>query len=193
MPVRAEAEGAGELDDNDSPTSRPHPLVIAVTTAARGGLLWLAAAVVLNRLGRSRAARRGLFAGAAGMAAAHVIAPLVGRRRPRADDLPARQALPERPTSAAFPSKHATTAAAFAAAVTLEAPAEGLWVTPLAAVVCYGRLRTRAHWPSDVYAGVVLGVAIAVVTRRCGRNSKGVNGPEHRRRRTLRGARRWAS
>jgi len=163
---QAETEGRGEIDDNDLPTSPPHPLIIAVSTAARGGLLWLCAAAVLTWRGHARLAVRGVLAGGCGMAVSHALAPLVGRRRPRARDLPARRALPERPSSASFPSKHATTAAAFATAVALERPSSGLWAMPLAAIVCYSRPRTRAHWPSDVYGGAALGVLIAVALRR---------------------------
>ncbi|MGK3201271.1 phosphatase PAP2 family protein [Amycolatopsis sp. MEPSY49] len=80
--------------------------------------------------------------------------------------------MPETPSSPSFPSKHAVTSAAFATAVAVERPATGLWVTPLAAVVCYGRLRTRVHWPSDVYGGVVLGAAVAVVLHRLRRRAR---------------------
>jgi membrane-associated phospholipid phosphatase len=32
--------------------------------------------------------------------------------------------------------------------------------------VAHSRLRTRAHWPSDVVAGALWGVALGVATRR---------------------------
>ncbi len=115
------------------------------------------------------------------MAASHALARLVGRRRPRARDLPARRALPESPSSPSFPSKHAATSVAFATAVAVERPVTGLWVTPLAAVVCYGRLRTRVHWPSDVYGGAVLGAGVAVLLHRLRRRGSTGSWPRLKR------------
>lgn len=39
-------------------------------------------------------------------------------------------------------------------------------MAPLAGAVAYTRLRTRAHWPSDVVAGALWGIAVGVATRR---------------------------
>ena len=88
------------------------------------------------------------------------------RRRPAAGHLPAYQTLVHKPTSSAFPSAHAATAAAFTTAVACESPLAGLVVAPLAGAVAYTRLRTRAHWPSDVVAGALWGIAVGVATRR---------------------------
>ncbi|RSM49032.1 phosphatase PAP2 family protein [Amycolatopsis balhimycina DSM 5908] len=149
-------------DENDLPVSRPAWPVTALSTVAQGGVLWVFVAAVLAwRPGsRRRAAGRGLVAGAAGMASGHAVKAVVRRRRPPAQRLPARQALPEQPKSSSFPSTHATTAAAFTVAVALTAPAAGAVIAPLAAAVCYSRLRTRAHWPTDVYGGAALGAVV---------------------------------
>jgi undecaprenyl-diphosphatase len=106
------------------------------------------------------------------MAFGHGVKAVVRRRRPPADRLPAHQALPEQPKSSSFPSTHATTAAAFTTAVALSAPAAGAAIAPLAAAVCYSRLRTRVHWPTDVYGGVALGAVVGgLVHRRLTRGS----------------------
>lgn len=164
-PLRAE-DGP---DENDLPVTRPAWPVTALSTLAQGGGLWVVVAGVLAwRPGaRRRAAGRGLVAAAAGMAFGHGVKAVVRRRRPSADRLPARRALPEQPKSSSFPSTHASTAAAFTVAVALTAPAAGAAVAPLAAAVCYSRLRTRAHWPTDVYGGIAMGaVAGGLVHRR---------------------------
>ncbi|MGK3201270.1 hypothetical protein [Amycolatopsis sp. MEPSY49] len=75
MPRAAETEGHDVLDENELSTSPPHRATIVVTTAARGGLLWLGVAVVLARAGQGQAARRGLLAAAGGMAASHARSP----------------------------------------------------------------------------------------------------------------------
>ncbi|WP_340688052.1 phosphatase PAP2 family protein [Amycolatopsis coloradensis] len=156
-------EALRKLDDHGLPTSRAHPVVVATTTAARGGLLWFVVAGLLAvRRGSSRRAGVcGLVAAGAGMVSGHLLSALIRRPRPATRRLPARESLPERPTSSSFPSKHAVTAAAFTTAVALRSPKAGAAVAPLAFVVCYGRVRTHVHWPTDVFGGVALGFAVA--------------------------------
>ncbi|MDQ7805502.1 phosphatase PAP2 family protein [Amycolatopsis sp. A133] len=175
MPSEAPFREGDGPDENDLPVTRPAWPVTTLSALAQGGLLWVVVAGVLAwRPGRRRrAAGRGLVAAAAGMAFGHGMKAVVRRRRPPADSLPAHRALLEKPKSSAFPSTHATTAAAFTVAVALDAPAVGAALAPLAAAVCYSRLRTRAHWPTDVYGGVALGaVAGGVVHRRFRRGSE---------------------
>ena len=81
---------------------------------------------------------------------------LVGRTRP--EDV-----------SLGFPSGHSTAAATFFGAVMLLAgslpPRACAWVRGLAVVmivlVGVARVMLRAHWPSDVLAGIALGLALA--------------------------------
>ena len=150
------------------PPDAPASAVTVLTEAARGGLLWVGiAAALATRRGRARcAARDGVVAVAVASASSHLIGRWLPRRRPAAGHLPAYQALVHKPTSSAFPSAHAATAAAFTTAVTCESPLAGLVVAPLAGAVAYSRLRTRAHWPSDVVAGALWGIAVGVATRR---------------------------
>jgi membrane-associated phospholipid phosphatase len=149
------------------PPDEPAPELTGLTTAARGGLLWMGmAAVLAARGGRfRRAARDGVVAVAMASASSHLIGWGLPRRRPAADHLPAYRALVHKPTSSSFPSSHAATAAAFTTAIARESPAAGLVVAPLAVAVAHSRLRTRAHWPSDVVAGAVWGITVGVSTR----------------------------
>ncbi|MFF1615214.1 phosphatase PAP2 family protein [Amycolatopsis sp. NPDC058278] len=174
MPSEMSFQDADGPDENDLPVTRPAWPVTALSAVAQGGLVWvLVAGVLAWRPGpRRRAAGRGLVAGAAGMAFGHGVKAVVRRPRPAAQDLPAHRALLEQPKSSAFPSTHATTAAAFTVAVALTAPATGAAIAPLAAAVCYSRLRTRAHWPTDVYGGVAIGAVVGgLVHRRFRRGS----------------------
>ena len=143
------------------PARRPFVAVIAVSIAARGGLLWLPVAWLLAKSGRRRTALLALRAGAVAMPLGHLLSLLIPRERPHTN-LPARRALPEHPDSSSFPSKHAMIAAAFGAAVALEDPPAALFVTPLVLLVAYSRLRTRVHWPTDVAGGLLLGVLVAL-------------------------------
>lgn len=140
-----------------------------LTTTANHSLLWFAVAAVLaSRRGVTRrAAIRGVCAiGGASFLANAVAKPLMPRRRPAADALPGFRTLPDPPTSSSFPSGHAASAAAFATAVTMEAPVAGAVIAPVAATVAYSRVHTGAHWTSDVVAGALLGSGIALATRR---------------------------
>jgi membrane-associated phospholipid phosphatase len=153
------------------PRRPPARAVLWLTTAARGGGLWIGiAALAATRNGAPRqAAAEGLGAVALSTVATHTIKRLVHRSRPRAALVPARRALPERVRSSSFPSSHAASAAAFTTAVTLRCPGMGVAVAPLATVVSYGRARTRVHWPSDVLAGAAFGAVIGWTVHRLAR------------------------
>ncbi|BDI22485.1 bifunctional phosphatase PAP2/diacylglycerol kinase family protein [Herbiconiux sp. L3-i23] len=137
-----------------------------LSRTADHGRLWFAIAGVLFLTGRRRAAIRGVLS----LLAASALANLVGKRlfggpRPLVKHIPLARRLHVYPASASFPSGHSASAAAFATGVTLESPAAGFLVAPLAAGVVYSRLHVGAHWLSDVVAGAALGGAVAVVGR----------------------------
>jgi hypothetical protein len=141
---------------------RPAWPVTAVSAATGGGALWLAiAAVMATQPGPLRlAAREGALAVIAASATSHAVAVLVRRARPPAANLPAFQALLHHPTSPSFPSTHTAMAAAFTTAVMARHRGLGLALMPVAAFVAYSRVRTRAHWPTDVAAGGLCGALI---------------------------------
>jgi undecaprenyl-diphosphatase len=173
--------GEDELEelDEDSlhnsealPTRRPHPVIIAASVTARGGLLWLPVAGLLALAGKKKTAKRALMAAAVAMPIGHLISVVVHRPRPQAANMPARKALPEHPDSSSFPSKHAVTAAAFGTATALEDRGAAVFVTPLVLLVAYSRLRTRVHWPTDVLGGLLIGAVVALAQAGIGRSAK---------------------
>ena len=97
---------------------------------------------------------------------AHLTGRVLLRRRPAAADLPAYQALAHKPTSPSFPSAHAAVAAAFATALIRRIGVRGVVVFPPAGLVAYSRVRTRAHWPTDVAVGVAQGMVVGEVVHR---------------------------
>ncbi|MEU1056814.1 phosphatase PAP2 family protein [Streptomyces sp. NPDC005876] len=109
--------------------------------------------------------RRAAFLGVGALALASVSADLLGKRlvrRPRPDREVARVAVDRRvpmPASASFPSGHTAAAVAFAAAVGTVLPAAAVPLGALAGAVGYARVHTGVHYPGDVAAGAVLGLA----------------------------------
>ncbi|WP_228717641.1 bifunctional phosphatase PAP2/diacylglycerol kinase family protein [Allosaccharopolyspora coralli] len=151
------------------PASAADPALKGASTAANRSALWLAAAAVLaSRKGPTRrGACRGLAAIAGASATTNLLAKsLFPRRRPAAELVPEHRRLSAHPRSSSFPSGHAASAAAFAAATAMESPAAGLAVAPLAAGVAYSRVHTGVHWPSDVVCGAAIGAGMAYATTR---------------------------
>jgi membrane-associated phospholipid phosphatase len=83
---------------------------------------------------------------------------LVRRPRPVLEGLPP---LGGAPSSLSFPSAHATSSFAVATAMARVAPL-GALAFLLAAALALGRPYLGMHYPSDVLAGVVLGVALGL-------------------------------
>jgi membrane-associated phospholipid phosphatase len=139
-----------------------------LSQAADHSKLWLASAAVLAATGGAagrRAAINGLVATGLTSAVVNlVLKPLGSRRRPdrHTHRVPvARHVAMPRTTS--FPSGHAASAFAFATGVATAAPAAGIPLSGLAALVAYSRVHTGVHYPLDVIAGSVSGVSLAPV------------------------------
>ncbi|MBM7092823.1 phosphatase PAP2 family protein, partial [Streptomyces sp. S12] len=117
-------------------------------------------------LGGSRP-RRAALAGVGAVAVASASANLLGKRlvhRDRPDREAARVTVDRHvpmPTSASFPSGHTASAVAFATAVGTVLPAASVPLGALAGAVGYSRVHTGVHYPGDVAAGAVLGIASA--------------------------------
>jgi len=88
-----------------------------------------------------------------------VVKLIVRRQRPVLEGLPP---LGGAPSSLSFPSAHATASFACATAMTRIAP-EAAVLFVLAAAIAACRPYLGMHYPSDVLAGVVLGVALGLV------------------------------
>ena len=65
------------------------------------------------------------------------------------------------PRSTSFPSGHSASAFAFATGVAAAAPAAGIPLSALAALVAYSRVHTGVHYPVDALVGSVTGGALA--------------------------------
>jgi undecaprenyl-diphosphatase len=143
-------------------------LAPAVQEAAEHTKLWWATAAAMAALGGWRG-RTAAAAGVVAMTTSQVLSNAVAkrlyrRRRPPREWVPPEE-LKERPDSSSFPSGHAAAAAAFAGAVAPVWPAAGAVCGVSAVMVAAERVHSGAHYPSDVVAGGVIGLASAALVR----------------------------
>ena len=144
-------------------------VLLTLTRLANQSILWLGIAAVIAAVGGrrgNRAAGRGLGAvGLTSFLVNQVIKRVVRRPRPALRGVPAVRRLKVQPLTTSFPSGHAASAAAFATGVSIEWPAVGAALVPVAAAVGYSRTYVGVHYPFDVLCGAAIGVAVAQGTR----------------------------
>jgi membrane-associated phospholipid phosphatase len=124
---------------------------------------WAAVWVVIGLAGaaadapRRRRWLRGAAVGPMAVGANYAVKLLAGRRRPKLRGLPP---LAGAPSSLSFPSAHATSSFAAAAAYGRVDPRTHVPLYGLALAICATRPYLGLHYPSDVLAGAALGLAI---------------------------------
>lgn len=99
------------------------------------------------------------------LGAAQLLGHMVARARPY-DAIAGMKVLVARTTDFTFPSDHATVAGAVAGGLWFADRRLARLAVPLALVMAFARVYVGAHYPGDVVAGLVLGVAVAVVVTR---------------------------
>ncbi|MFJ8663065.1 phosphatase PAP2 family protein [Streptomyces sp. NPDC093795] len=130
--------------------------------------------------------RRAALAGVGAIAVASAAANLLGKRlvrRERPDREAARVVAGRHvpmPDSASFPSGHTASAVAFATAVGVVLPPAAVPLQVLAMAVGYSRVHTGVHYPGDVAAGAVLGIASAAVALTAGASWSAATGSTFR-------------
>jgi len=133
-----------------------------LSNAANNSGLWLAVAAGLGVAG-GRAGRRAAVRGTVAIGVTSALVNLAvksawARQRPdRAGaGVPVWRNV-RMPTSTSFPSGHAASGFAFAAAIGQDQPWLGLALRFLAAAVGYSRVHTGVHYPGDVVVGSLIG------------------------------------
>jgi undecaprenyl-diphosphatase len=136
-----------------------------ISRAADHSKLWLGTAAALAGAGGARGRRAAVY-GVTSIAVTSavvnvVLKPLGARTRPDRDlhDVPVARHV-AMPRSTSFPSGHSASAFAFATGVAAGFPEAGIPLTGAAALVAYSRVHTGVHYPVDVIAGSVTGVAL---------------------------------
>ena len=134
-------------------------LMPAVTALGSSGLIWIVLAGILILIPKYRKVGTAVMAGLVLeiVCCNLVLKPLVARIRP-CDVNTAVRLLIAWPDDFSFPSGH--TGASFAAVAALYASRSKLWIPSLilAVLIAFSRLYLYVHYPSDVLAGVVIGI-----------------------------------
>jgi undecaprenyl-diphosphatase len=137
------------------------PLKVYVQASEVIFALGLVALFLVGRRLRRAAVAAGLSAGVA-LIVAHFLAAAIDRHRPFVDHPLAHNFLAHA-SDPGFPSDHATGAFAIAFALVLRDRVIGTVALVLALVLSFGRVALGVHYPSDVFAGAVLGLMAALV------------------------------
>jgi len=133
-----------------------------LSNAANNSRLWLAIATGLRVTG-GQAGRRAAVRGVVAIGATSALVNLAVKSawsRQRPDRAGARVPVwrnVRMPASTSFPSGHAASGFAFAAAIGRDQPWLGLALRFLAAGVAYSRVHTGVHYPSDAVVGALIG------------------------------------
>ncbi len=142
-------------------------IMTAVTFLGDGGWFWIAlgtALFVVPRTRRTGAAM--LISLAAGFILGNVILKnAVARQRPCWLD-PMVALLIENPSDYSFPSGHSLASFEGAVSILLYHKKWGVAAVVLAALIACSRLYLFVHFPTDVLAGSLLGILIAVIVHR---------------------------
>ena len=138
-----------------------------ITKFGDHGLFWMIVAAILFIIPKTRKTGLGMaIAMMIGLLICNVtLKPLVGRIRPY--DLQAElgitiQLLGERMHDFSFPSGHTLVSIEAATALTYYHRKWGIAALVLAVLIAYSRLYLFVHYPTDVLAGAILGVGIAL-------------------------------
>lgn len=67
------------------------------------------------------------------------------------------------PTDFSFPSGHTMTSFASATVLVLKNKRWGQWAIVLASIIAFSRIYLFVHYPSDIIAGLIIGIAIGIL------------------------------
>ena len=136
-----------------------------ITRLGSGALIWIVVALVF--LVSKKYRKDGLILISSlllcGLIGNIILKPWIARIRPF-DVNTAIQLLIAKPTDFSFPSGHTMTSFASATVIFHTNRSMGIAAFVLAALIAFSRLYLYVHYPSDIIAGILIGVLISVTT-----------------------------
>jgi undecaprenyl-diphosphatase len=135
---------------------------VGLSIIGSGALVWLAVGIALTVLRRNFAPF--ILVAATALLSNLIVTGIkyaVGRDRPPAVILDP-EPLMEVPTTSSFPSGHAATSFACAVVLSRIAPRLTIPLFVLAALIAFSRVYVGVHYPFDVLAGSLLGIALGL-------------------------------
>ncbi len=143
-------------------------LMVMITFLGDKGWVWIATALILCCHPKTRTCGIGMLLSLlAGFLAGNcLLKNLIGRSRPCWITEPGLPLLISNPQDYSFPSGH--TLASFESAVTILFYHKGWGMAALilAALIGFSRMYLFVHFPTDVLAGALLGIGIALIVRK---------------------------
>jgi len=137
-------------------------LMVAITTLGNGGMIWIAASVVMLFFKKYRRAGATVLLGLLlGLVCGNfVLKNIVARARPCAINTAIELIIPY-PSEYSFPSGHTLSSFIAATCIFLRNRKIGVAAYALAFFIAFSRLYLYVHFPTDIIGGVLLGLAIA--------------------------------
>ncbi|PRR79899.1 Undecaprenyl-diphosphatase BcrC [Clostridium liquoris] len=140
-------------------------VMVTITILGNNGLIWIviAALLIINKKYR----KIGFMALTALILATilgeGILKHLVQRVRP-SSDIPAANLLIPKPLSYSFPSGHTTSSFAVTGVLTKYFKNYTFELFSLASLIAFSRLYLNVHYPTDVLAGIILGLICSKIT-----------------------------
>lgn len=142
-------------------------IMTAFTYLGSYGLIWILLAVLL--LSSERTRKNGVIMAVSLIGCLLVgniiLKPLIGRIRP-CDVNAAVDLLIKKPLDASFPSGHAMSSFAGAMCIMFYSIKYGIPAMILALIISFSRLYLYVHYPTDILAGAILGILIALLSKK---------------------------